>query len=342
MPNKLRSRVFKRDVHEQVFLSSINDGVLVKEEQQTFCAVVPLNQQYALVAASCFETKSNKANDNVDYRIYLSGNGNETPTLMDVTSIQTHPKYNESSFANNLAIIQISNSASAPFTNYIGALPSEWATLTYVQHSLTEDMKSWNAPVSKPGEAGGSSSCEKASSLYKANKDAFVCSTAYRTSFENQNCKTPLKFAVGSSGGMNAIVALYSHSAISGTPGDGFCNSDNVILNYYTNLYNYIPWIQSETGLSISVRHASPADYSKPNKDFVMKNPSTSAKNDGSFIYSLFERDVAKLGSDTGAPVASDKTSTAKDSSGQNESCKYDSTLTITVTHTPDSCKCGE
>ncbi|KAJ2560041.1 ATP-dependent 3'-5' DNA helicase [Coemansia sp. RSA 1933] len=232
------------------YLTSLHAGLLVKAGEQTFCSVIPITQQYAFVAASCFDFADGNVDDNTDYKVYLSGTGYETPTLMDVTSIQARDDYDPDTFANNLAIITIANTNTA-FSNKIGEPASAWATINYIQQSLVEDLSSWNAPDIYSGTSIDSSTCKSASSLYKANTDTLSCNSQTRNSFINTNCKTPLKFAVGSSGGMVAVVGLYSYSAISGTPEDGFCNDDNTIVSYYTNLYDYVPWASEIIGITL-------------------------------------------------------------------------------------------
>ncbi|KAI9500365.1 hypothetical protein BX070DRAFT_65878 [Coemansia spiralis] len=118
--NRLHARASSDDLFVTTYLSTINDGILVKDGQQTFCSVIPINSKYAFVAASCFETKGNKENNNMNYEVYLSGPGYKTPTLIDVTSIQLHKDYDENTFANNIGILTIDNSNSTPSTLSVG------------------------------------------------------------------------------------------------------------------------------------------------------------------------------------------------------------------------------
>ncbi|KAJ1767990.1 ATP-dependent 3'-5' DNA helicase [Coemansia sp. RSA 1843] len=233
------------------YLDTLHDGLLIKENEQTFCGVIPITEKYAFAAASCFEFVDGKLNDNMDYKVYLSGTGYEKPTLLEVTSIQARDDYNPNSFANNLAVVTIDNSKGTGFTTNIGGPASEWATVNYIQHSMLEDLSGWNKPDIYSGKSIDNDACKSASSLFKANTDTLSCNSQTRNSFINEGCKTPLKFAVGSSGGKVAVVGLYSYSAISGTPGDGFCGSDNTIVSYYTNLYDYIPWATEITDKEI-------------------------------------------------------------------------------------------
>ncbi|KAJ2869297.1 hypothetical protein GGI22_000345 [Coemansia erecta] len=320
------------------FLSTLHDGLLVKEGEQTFCGVIPITEKYAFAAASCFNFVDGKLDDNTDYKVYLSGTGYEKPVLMDVTSIEARDDYDPNTFANNLAILTINNSQGNTFANNIGEPASAWATVNYIQQSLVEDLSSWNAPDIYSGTSIDTDACKSASSLYKANSGTLSCNSQTRTSFINSNCKTPLKFAVGSSGGKFAVVGLYSYSAISGSPEEGFCGSDNTIVSYYTNLYDYVPWASETIGATVNVIHVNTEDMSIPTDDIPMKAPSTSAKNDGSYIYSLFEQDTQILGSDNGEDVSSSSSSKSGSSSKGGHSgssvCKRGNADTLTVTKT--------
>ncbi|KAJ1662551.1 ATP-dependent 3'-5' DNA helicase [Coemansia sp. RSA 1646] len=322
------------------YLDTLHDGLLIKENEQTFCGVIPITEKYAFAAASCFEFVDGKLNDNMDYKVYLSGTGYEKPTLLEVTSIQARDDYNPNSFANNLAVVTIDNSKGTGFTTNIGGPASEWATVNYIQHSMLEDLSGWNKPDIYSGKSIDNDACKSASSLFKANTDTLSCNSQTRNSFINEGCKTPLKFAVGSSGGKVAVVGLYSYSAISGTPGDGFCGSDNTIVSYYTNLYDYIPWATEITGAQFSVIHANTGDNSTPSKDISMKEPSSSAKNDGSYIYSIFEQDKEILGSDNGKEVSDPESSSSRKHKSSANQCNGGDGDILTVTKTVTDCNC--
>ncbi|KAJ2869296.1 hypothetical protein GGI22_000344 [Coemansia erecta] len=328
----ISKRVSSGDGQIISYLNSLRPGVLANTGGQTSCGVIPINQNYAFVAASCFQyDDKGKPDESLKYQVYLSAS-QPSPQPFDVTSITVRSDYDSKTFANNLAIISFDYKNEGELTNDVGSLASEWNQLTYIVQNMTSDLKFWNAPFIYPGNAVKDSSCSKASSLYKANPNALVCDMQTRTSVANGNCQLPLQFVVGTSSTILEVVALYSYSAISGSSVDGFCDSGDTIINYYTNLFNYAGWAAEVTKGSVLVRHPNIENITGPIETYSMQAPPKNAKNDGSSIFSLFGQDKAILGTDN------DNANNGNPSNNLPQCTGNQATITVQMPSMPTDC----
>ncbi|KAJ2658449.1 hypothetical protein IWW48_004029 [Coemansia sp. RSA 1200] len=318
----------------------------MRNGQQTFCGVIPFTQEHAFVAANCFGPEATENDITTGYQVMLSGPGYETPRPIGITGVAINKHYNNSTFANNIAILTLDNAGGQTTTleTKIGDLPSEWPYYYFVQHSLTENLGQWNSI----GTAGSSPTvnfnpCTESSSLFGANKEALICSTLLRRSFIHLECNTPYKYVVGSDSLNNsAIIALYSYSSIPSTAFNGFCSNDGGIMNFYTNLMNYIPWAERVVNESIQRFHTSTNNYKETSDaDYSMVMPGPKAENNGAQIYGFYGIDQSILGLDS----LNDKKSTnventagsQADENGGNKSCSIASMLTVTEYQTAPS-----
>ncbi|KAJ2525355.1 hypothetical protein GGI11_000106 [Coemansia sp. RSA 2049] len=323
----------------------------MRNGQQTFCGVIPFTQEHAFVAANCFGPGATESDIASGYQVMLSGPGYGTPAPIGITAAAVNEHYDNNTFANNIAILTLDNAGGQQTTTFeaeIGDLPSEWPYYYFVQHSLTESLGQWNSI----GTAGSSPTvnfnpCTESSSLFDANRGALICSTLLRRSFIHLECNTPYKYVVGSDSLNNsAIIALYSYSSIPSTAVAGFCSNDGGIMNFYTNLMNYIPWAERVANRSIQRFHTSTASNNNNSKetsdaDYSMAMPGPKAANNGARVYGFYGIDQSVLGLDN----LNDRKSTGventpagqADESGGNAACGIASTVTVTGDQTAPS-----
>ncbi|KAJ1662550.1 hypothetical protein EV178_005797 [Coemansia sp. RSA 1646] len=342
-PSNAPRHINRRDENEDgsviSYLNGLRPGILANKDGQTACGVIPINKNYAFVAASCFQySDDGKPDESLTYQVYLSAIDQSPPKPFDVADITVRTDYDPNTFANNLAIISFDYSNDGELMNDIGSLASEWDQLTYIQQNMTSDLGYWNAPFIYPASAAKDSACSKASSLYKANPNSLVCDEQTRTSVSGGNCQLPLQFVVGTSANILAVVGLYSYSAISGSSEDGFCDSGSTIINYYTNLFNYIPWAAEVTSGNVDVRHPNIENRTGPTEVLAMQTPPDDAENDGSLIFSLFGKDKPIPGKD-GSKAVKGTPPKGTPPKGPTKCTGDQATLTIDVPSHPTNCK---
>ncbi|KAJ1810437.1 hypothetical protein LPJ77_000904 [Coemansia sp. RSA 2523] len=246
--------------------SNLNDfrgALFVVASTQTSCEMALIDSAAGFVAASCLTFKSSgKVDQSLDYRVAIAGTDGESTKFGSATLVDAHPKYNPTTYANNLAIIQWGDSDDIDWHQYIAQDRPDWDNVFYTRRTMSSvSGKSWNTPavVSTVGSAvpGG---CSAANNLYNSNQDWFLCMAQTTTSMANQNCQSPYGAAWGVYQPNNiAIAALYSHSAIYG--GDKLCGSTGNQYHYYTMLQPYTAWAAKLTGRRVYT-YAADADYS--------------------------------------------------------------------------------
>ncbi|KAJ2501772.1 hypothetical protein GGH96_001641 [Coemansia sp. RSA 1972] len=261
--------------------SNLNDfrgALFVVASTQTSCEMALIDSAAGFIAASCLSFKSNGNVDNsIDYRIAISGVDGESTKIGSATMVDAHPKYNPSTYANNIALIQWGDSDDIKWHQYIAQDKPDWDNVFYTRRTMSSvSGKNWNTPavVSTAGSAapGG---CTAASNLYSSNQDWFLCMAQTTTSMANQNCQTPYGSAWGVYQPNNiAIAALYSHSTIYG--GDKLCGSTGNQYHYYTMLQPYTAWAAKMTGRKVYT-YAADTGYSySASTSFGMSNSGAS------------------------------------------------------------------
>ncbi|KAJ2123067.1 hypothetical protein IW147_002887 [Coemansia sp. RSA 720] len=259
-------------------LNDFRGALFVVASTQTSCEMALIDSSAGFIAASCLSFKSNGNVDNsIDYRIAITGIDGESTKIKSATMVDAHPKYNPSTHANNIAIIQWGNQDDIKWHQYFAQDRPDWDNVFYTRRTMSSvSDKNWNTPavVSTAGSAspGG---CAAASNLYNSNQDWFLCMAQTTTSMANQNCQTPYGAAWGVYQPNNiAIAALYSHSAIYG--GDKLCGSTGNQYHYYTMLQPYTAWAAEMTGRKVYT-YAADTGYSyRGSTSFGMSNSGAS------------------------------------------------------------------
>ncbi|KAJ2011520.1 hypothetical protein GGI14_006124 [Coemansia sp. S680] len=242
-------------------------ALLSRNDLSTTCEVVMVNEKFGLIAASCLiYTSPGVIDPAVKYTVVYNQGGDYAYTMSDVQKILPHPNYNPNNFANNLAILTLSDTSSPPFSNPIADWPSEWQTFYYVQRAGAPNKHpTWSNP--KVASAQNSTTdialCKTNSFIYGLNEYDFICSPLSLPTTD-ANCVMPYGVIYQYDGTQAVVAALLSHSASQGS--SVFC-STSTVYNYYTIINNYITWIQTAVGTGVNAYHSPNAAGYVPSSD---------------------------------------------------------------------------
>ncbi|KAJ2153926.1 hypothetical protein GGH15_005893, partial [Coemansia sp. RSA 562] len=238
-------RLSKRSV-TAADISNFRGAILVKNGKPTTCECALIDNKAAFVAANCLDLNGKKLKDGSTYEIYFDGAKGNSPgkAKIDPDNIIIHPKFNQNTYSNNLAILQFSYTAQSSWVNYIAAYRDEWTDIAYVRRVLgSASTSSWRTP-SVRSYPQSDSKCEDASGLFRYNQDVYTCSRIYTASVFSGTCNMPYGSIYGVTSSSMAIAGLYSHSIVYGTD---MCGG-SVQYHYYIVLTNYLRYAQSVLG----------------------------------------------------------------------------------------------
>ncbi|KAJ2351966.1 hypothetical protein GGH92_001534 [Coemansia sp. RSA 2673] len=242
-------------------------ALLSRNDLSTTCEVVIVNEKFGLIAASCLiYTSPGVIDPAVKYTVVYNQGGDYAYTMSDVQKILPHPNYNPNNFANNLAILTLSDTNTAPFSNPIADWPSEWQTFYYVQRAGAPNKHpTWSKPkvVSAQNSTTDIAQCKTNSFIYGLNQYDFICSPLSLPTTD-ANCVMPYGVIYQYDGTQAVVAALLSHSASQGS--SVFC-STSPVYNYYTIINNYITWIQNAVGTGVNAYHSPNAVGYVPSSD---------------------------------------------------------------------------
>ncbi|KAJ2385497.1 hypothetical protein GGI05_004683 [Coemansia sp. RSA 2603] len=158
-----------------------------------------------------------------------------------------HSQYNETTMANNIAIIQFSNPSVITVDSQMTMYDPALSLIQYSQITLERSMRQWDKVYATQFEAPVSQGCADYSAVYAQNPNLFVCTTA-RGSFSTANYKVPYGVAtVEDAAKEKYVYALYSHSVMDNATLDGAQN----VYSYYTVLSNYAAFAHSILGIDV-------------------------------------------------------------------------------------------
>ncbi|KAJ2658448.1 hypothetical protein IWW48_004028 [Coemansia sp. RSA 1200] len=218
-------------------------------DSDTYCEVAISNENTGIVAASCIDYAGGNVNENVKYSVVVSPNLQlEIPRLFNVDHIKPHPDYNPETFANNIAVLQMSMIPAVSILKGLSDRIEDWEYNVFHHRSLINGSPKgfeFNLPATttaKPADQDVSA-CSEASAIYSLNPSDFICNSATLKSYVDASCVAPYGSVYGPVEGQGLLLcALFSHSVVYSD--DGYCG-DGKIYNYYVILRNYIPWIKS-------------------------------------------------------------------------------------------------
>ncbi|KAJ2256724.1 hypothetical protein GGI13_001103 [Coemansia sp. RSA 455] len=242
-------------------------ALLSRNDLSTTCEVVMVNDKFGLIAASCLiYTSPGVIDPAVKYTVVYNQGGDYAYAMSDVQKILPHPNYNPNNFANNLAILTLSGTSTAPFSNPIADWPSEWQTFYYVQRAGAPNKHpTWSNPkvASAQNSTTDIAQCKTNSFIYGLNQYDFICSPLSLPTTD-ANCVMPYGVIYEYDGTQAVVAALLSHSASQGS--SVFC-STSPVYNYYTIINNYITWIQTAVGTGVNAYHSPNAAGYVPSSD---------------------------------------------------------------------------
>ncbi|KAJ1725951.1 hypothetical protein LPJ61_005525 [Coemansia biformis] len=253
-------------------ITGFQGTILLINGKQTTCESVLLDSQAGLIAASCLQYTGNNTLNNAVYEV-ITKTSSDAPTMRyKINKISIHPRYNPSTYINNLAVIQFNNAGSPTWQNYIGINPGEWSDWYFIRRSLSStSAMTWNNIVGFTSKETPSY-CAEASTAYKSNPGDFLCNYAGTISITNNVCKVPYGTVFAAIQPTDlTMVALHSHSAVYGST---MCSSVRK-LHYYTLLRNYIGWAASVLGRPVG-GFAKDSSYAfTPQQSYSMKTVSS-------------------------------------------------------------------
>ncbi|KAJ1963802.1 hypothetical protein GGI12_001839 [Dipsacomyces acuminosporus] len=225
-------------------------ALLVIDGNQTTCEIALVDNRGGYVAASCIKYKGDRVDFSLKYEAYIYNGPGAAPARYKIEQIDAHFAYNQTTYANNIAVVQFNKAEKSLWYSVIAKFSFEWNDRYYVRRTLNnvKDMD-WNDPAVKP-QLKDSDGCSDASELYRNNPDGLYCISGSTPSIYNKTCQVPYSSMYGviqpSDLGM---AALYSHSAVYGKD---MCGGSRK-FHYYTRIANYNFWASQVLGYSISV-----------------------------------------------------------------------------------------
>ncbi|KAJ2375100.1 hypothetical protein GGI05_007192, partial [Coemansia sp. RSA 2603] len=236
----------KRTVTSSNLLNDFRGAVLVLGSLQTSCEVALLDSQNGLIPASCLIYKSTgQADNSQDYKIGINDPSSSTSLVYTLDRIDVHPKYNPSTYANNIALIGFNTDRSQSWQAWTAGDRSEWNSIFFTTRAMISvSKKTWNpTKVVSLGLDGG---CASASNLYKSNSDYMLCVTQAAVSLANSYCDLPYGTAWGIYQPNDlAVGAIYSHSVITS---NSLCQATGTRYHLYTLIEPYLPWASKIAG----------------------------------------------------------------------------------------------
>ncbi|KAJ2335933.1 hypothetical protein GGH91_005370, partial [Coemansia sp. RSA 2671] len=132
-------------------LAQIKGGVLVKNGKQTSCGLGLLDNMASYVSANCLDFKNGKVDGNIIYEVYIDSGYDKTATRAMVQNITVHPKYNPSTMANNIALIEFNLGNDVTWYNYNAIGRASWSEIIYAQRYVSDmNQMTWATPQISP------------------------------------------------------------------------------------------------------------------------------------------------------------------------------------------------
>ncbi|KAJ1663946.1 hypothetical protein EV178_004568 [Coemansia sp. RSA 1646] len=271
-------------------LKTIKRGILAKNGKITSCELGIFTNLAALVSADCLDyTNGLNLNSSTSYDAYVDDGIDGKAGKYEVYGITVHPKYDSSTKANNIAVIQFNKGQDIIWNNTI-AIKRElyWGDMVYSRSAITDlDSMTWKDPEVSKNPPAEDPNCDSMSVLYNTNSYDFTCSASTVPSPDSylSPCDIPYGTVYTYMNDTLYLAGFYSYSSVSGKAGDdGLCNSGTV-RNYYVMMSDWI--IFAATNIDPHMFYYHPhTDEIAPELDisYTLKTPGTSDKSTVSLV----------------------------------------------------------
>ncbi|KAJ2215166.1 hypothetical protein EV179_002385 [Coemansia sp. RSA 487] len=209
-----------------------------------------LTMKTALVAANCLDYTSGKTiNTSATYDVRTSSldDNPEISASIDPSQIVVHPNYNPSTLENNIAVLQFNQNTTNSYFTYVAANTFPRQLDVYIRRTI-DSAGAWNTPDIS-NQAADSSDCAAASGLYASNNGWLSCTSTTTTSANSSSCAIPYGLIYGQESNNSIVLSsIYSHSVVYG---GSMCDGKAKMLNYYTNLWPFVPFYIEVTRLTV-------------------------------------------------------------------------------------------
>ncbi|KAJ2214196.1 hypothetical protein EV179_003216 [Coemansia sp. RSA 487] len=162
-------------------LKTIKRGILAKNGKITSCELGIFTNLAALVSADCLDyTNGLNLNSSTSYDAYVDDGIDGKAGKYEVYGITVHPKYDSSTKANNIAVIQFNKGQDIIWNNTI-AIKRElyWGDMVYSRSAITDlDSMTWKDPEVSKNPPAEDPNCDSMSVLYNTNSYDFTCSAS--------------------------------------------------------------------------------------------------------------------------------------------------------------------
>ncbi|KAJ2310150.1 hypothetical protein IWW54_003347 [Coemansia sp. RSA 2705] len=259
----------------------LKGGILISNGKQTSCDLTVIDSKSSVVAASCLKYSTGTTIDSsANYQVYLSDGGDGGKAEFKVDKITVHPKYNPSTFANNIAVLQYNSNAKNSWQHLLATSASyEWDQLFFGRAVLADMEKlDWMLYYSTTS-SNHDGICDKLSELFAENVDDMVCNGNTTGAAANylSDCKIPYGTAFGIANNKAYVIGPYSHTAINN--GNNLCAS-SMQRSYYTSLGNFAAFLSQTLGRDVLISDeyfhtnvsALNPDYTMIDRDFSDDN----------------------------------------------------------------------
>ncbi|ORX73330.1 hypothetical protein DL89DRAFT_265425, partial [Linderina pennispora] len=304
-------------------------AVLLKNGKQTSCELALMHNKAAFVPASCFDIdSSNNVNDVSPYEVALDAGGTPiTRETVTVDKVIINPRYNPTTYANNVAVIFFNSQAKEEWSNYIDRYPQELTDRAYVRRSMNdEEKKSWNAPA-VVNDVKNDEGCKQASAQFASNPADLWCSPMSVTSPVGGSCHVPYGIVYGIVGSDMVVTAMYSHSAVYG---NDMCG-DSKAYHYYTVLSNYLNWAVSVVPGGFAI-FSSDGQYSaSDDPNYGIQDSNGSSPNGVNVVGGDLYARIPKADSKATSSLPSTSTSTSTEPSSASSTSSHDSSHSLSV-----------
>ncbi|KAJ2115683.1 hypothetical protein IW146_002107 [Coemansia sp. RSA 922] len=255
-------------------LSKIKGGILVKGGKQTSCGLGLLDNMASFVSANCLDYKDGKVDHDTIYEVYIDTGYDTIASRAMVQNITVHPKYNPSTMANNVALIEFNLGSGVSWYNYNAIGRKSWTEIVYAQRYIADmNNMAWAAPQIS-SQATSDAKCNSLSPLFDSNKNGTSCNGVLATSPspDMSNCNVPYQIAYAVIGKGLFPAGIYSYSVVEG--GGDLCGNSSKIRNYYTLLDDYLKFANVALNRTVNFYRTENTTVPQPDPSYAMAEPS--------------------------------------------------------------------